>query len=250
MKNNRYLKAKCKQNKGFTLIELLVVIAIIAILAAILFPVFARARENARRSSCQSNFKQIGLGVMQYTQDYDEKYPQYAATGANGLNDWNDPAAAQNPLRDIQPYLKSTQIYVCPSARTIFNQTNLLINALIFGQTALGGSPAASAKSLSAVQAPALVAMFQEYNVSLPALYARPFLGASGFEGLTDAANYSPHFDGSNLLFADGHVKWRKQVSICPQDFGLAGSATHAANVGGITTEATGGFPVDPAIVN
>src|SRR5215217_8055455 len=61
--------------RGFTLIELLVVIAIIAILASILFPVFARARENARRSSCQSNVKQIGLGFMQYTQDYDEKFP-------------------------------------------------------------------------------------------------------------------------------------------------------------------------------
>ncbi|RYG53119.1 DUF1559 domain-containing protein, partial [bacterium] len=59
--------------KAFTLIELLVVIAIIAILAAILFPVFGRARENARRSSCQSNLKQIGLGIMQYTQDYDER---------------------------------------------------------------------------------------------------------------------------------------------------------------------------------
>ena len=61
---------------GFTLIELLVVFAIIAILAAILFPVFARARENARRASCQSNLKQIGLGIMQYTQDYDEKMPR------------------------------------------------------------------------------------------------------------------------------------------------------------------------------
>src|SRR5689334_5202516 len=66
---------------GFTLIELLVVIAIIAILAAILFPVFARARENARRASCQSNLKQIGLGIMMYTQDYDETFPRSAIGG-------------------------------------------------------------------------------------------------------------------------------------------------------------------------
>ena len=66
--------------RGFTLIELLVVIAIIAILAAILFPVFARARENARRASCQSNLKQIGLGIFQYTQDYDEKMRPAAPT--------------------------------------------------------------------------------------------------------------------------------------------------------------------------
>src|SRR6188472_4028670 len=90
---------------GFTLIELLVVIAIIAILASILFPVFARARENARRSSCQSNLKQIGLGIMQYTQDYDEKYPEFNPSGLG----W---AAA------TQPYLKSTQILQCPSEKT------------------------------------------------------------------------------------------------------------------------------------
>ena len=68
-------KPRTRTGQAFTLIELLVVIAIIAILAAILFPVFARARENARRASCQSNMKQIGLGLMQYVQDYDETYP-------------------------------------------------------------------------------------------------------------------------------------------------------------------------------
>ena len=93
---------------AFTLIELLVVIAIIAILAAILFPVFARARENARRSSCQSNLKQIALGVKQYIQDYDEKFPLATAalTASAGTVGWAD---------SIQPYLKSSQIYQCPS---------------------------------------------------------------------------------------------------------------------------------------
>src|SRR3954469_14896504 len=94
--------------KGFTLIELLVVIAIIAILAAILFPVFGRARENARRSSCQSNMKQLGLGFMQYAQDYDERFPVgeiYVSLNAAFGNGWSG---------DIYPYVKSSQIYKCP----------------------------------------------------------------------------------------------------------------------------------------
>ena len=94
--------------RGFTLIELLVVIAIIAILAAILFPVFARARENARRASCQSNLKQIGLGVIQYAQDYDEKLPRSYA-------DATTRPAGDTVFNQIQPYLKSTQILRCPS---------------------------------------------------------------------------------------------------------------------------------------
>lgn len=106
--------------RGFTLIELLVVIAIIAILAAILFPVFAQARESARKTSSLSNVKQIGLGAMMYVQDYDEMYP---------CNSWDTPAigtadndsgranyltAVQWPWR-IMPYIKNKQIFVCPS---------------------------------------------------------------------------------------------------------------------------------------
>lgn len=92
------------RHKGFTLIELLVVIAIIAILAAILFPVFARARENARRSSCQSNLKQIGLGLVQYSQDYDEMFLNAGNDG--GALIWGDL---------VQPYIKSIQVMECPS---------------------------------------------------------------------------------------------------------------------------------------
>ena len=109
---------------GFTLVELLVVIAIIAILAAILFPVFARARENARRSSCQSNLKQIGLGVLQYAQDYDEiMVPAWLEGDCSAGQGWQPTNSGnfgcQNNFKWmdlIQPYVKSEQIFNCPSA--------------------------------------------------------------------------------------------------------------------------------------
>lgn len=115
--------------KAFTLIELLVVIAIIAILAAILFPVFARARENARRSSCQSNLKQIGLGFLQYAQDYDETLalPVWTKPGAimQYGTDFDSPvpmtyngyygAKQCTWLEEIFPYVKNTQVFTCPS---------------------------------------------------------------------------------------------------------------------------------------
>lgn len=98
-----------KRHQGFTLIELLVVIAIIALLAAILFPVFARARENARKSSCTNNVKQLMLGVAQYTQDFDEAYP----IGHNIIPNPGGVAVSWNQI--LIPYIKTTQSFVCPS---------------------------------------------------------------------------------------------------------------------------------------
>jgi prepilin-type N-terminal cleavage/methylation domain-containing protein/prepilin-type processing-associated H-X9-DG protein len=123
--------------QGFTLIELLVVIAIIALLAAILFPVFARARENARKSSCSSNLKQIGLAATQYSQDYDEKvvtsWAGFNGNDASGtpVNNCNSYEAQPGigggncPLWMglITPYMKNNQVFQCPSG-TKLNETN------------------------------------------------------------------------------------------------------------------------------
>jgi prepilin-type N-terminal cleavage/methylation domain-containing protein/prepilin-type processing-associated H-X9-DG protein len=213
--------------QGFTLIELLVVIAIIAILAAILFPVFARARENARRASCQSNLKQIALGVMQYTQDYDERFPlggntTYNATadgtGCGGdtqgrpqggpcLYSWQD---------SIQPYLKSTQIYYCPS-RPGAKRGTYFIDYAINGM--LAKSPGAKLSAVADAGTTVLNFDFYEGFPDWPfagkaLLYDHINNPATGYATVHSPstgealAGTERHLDGANWSFADGHVKW------------------------------------------
>jgi prepilin-type N-terminal cleavage/methylation domain-containing protein/prepilin-type processing-associated H-X9-DG protein len=205
--------------KGFTLIELLVVIAIIAILAAILFPVFARARENARRASCQSNLKQIGLGIMQYTQDYDEKFPYQQSSGVSPY----DTAAEINWVRSTQPYIKSYQLFVCPSTTPFSgivgaNNTNYLFNGAFVG------------RSQSALQTSAQTIMVQEYRLHFFFAFLRPAFADDNtnrnqFQDWKEDNNYqSAHFDdGANYLYGDGHVKFNRRTRVSSRDFGLNG---------------------------
>jgi prepilin-type N-terminal cleavage/methylation domain-containing protein/prepilin-type processing-associated H-X9-DG protein len=199
---------KAFRKTGFTLIELLVVIAIIAILAAILFPVFARARENARRTSCSSNLKQIALGIMQYTQDYDEKFPCYY--GGVGNAGWAE---------QIQPYSRSLQLLQCPSESTAPSSdslatgyTDYAIN-LQLGWDISAGS--AGAKSLAILTSPTLTVMNHDY---VPQSATSWSAGCASEGNTCSAARLADfqttvaqrHLDGMNFSFTDGHVKWYK----------------------------------------
>ena len=194
--------------KGFTLIELLVVIAIIVILAAILFPVFARARENARRSSCQSNLKQLALGVAQYTQDYDESFPfirdyTSSTTGYRGF--WS---------KWIMPYVKSEQIFDCPSV----SGTVAPLNEFSEGYFDYGANSGLlyeanfnSVKRLSQLEKPAEMPMLGDNNrtASTAELNTGKFFIHRPSDGVTQYMNLvgDRHLETCNLAFADGHVK-------------------------------------------
>jgi prepilin-type N-terminal cleavage/methylation domain-containing protein/prepilin-type processing-associated H-X9-DG protein len=189
------------KSSGFTLIELLVVIAIIAILAAILFPVFGRARENARRSSCQSNLKQVGLAMMQYVQDYDERFmvADHEDADGNGVADYAW-------FRPLQVYIKSEQVFKCPSLGDETNKPNPNTDYILNGFFAHGVSQAI-------FQQTALQIMVAEREKNRDVFDYHAWIRDEGsgpeeqFE-FRDNISKNRHFDGSTYLFADGHVKW------------------------------------------
>jgi prepilin-type N-terminal cleavage/methylation domain-containing protein/prepilin-type processing-associated H-X9-DG protein len=237
-------------SSAFTLIELLVVIAIIAILAAILFPVFAQARAEARKATCLSNEKQLILGSLQYVQDYDECWP-LTAYSATGTYPWTIASTTtptsvfgDTPARDsfwsnsMQPYLKNTQILTCPSATVsrsdVFGVTLAAAHGFTFSYTYngyLGDWP------LAGSPAPASVIAFSEgLGVGTMPRYANVFpldisnageeqvfvADDGGAHCVNNAWGFSFNFDkswwvhsnrGSNYVYMDGHAKYLVNAS-------------------------------------
>jgi prepilin-type N-terminal cleavage/methylation domain-containing protein/prepilin-type processing-associated H-X9-DG protein len=237
---------RLNRSKGFTLIELLVVIAIIAILAAILFPVFARARENARRTACLSNLKQIGLGVAMYTQDYDERLVSYAYP--NPLN-----TVVYGYQVALHPYVRNYQLYVCPSAEKISTNASPSCDPTKVSTNATGAgsygynyanlgdyyratSDPASAtnpnilrdRALADIASPTETVMLTEINCINGC--GPTYQPTNWITAATGSCHTGPapktlgdqraffHFDGTNVVFVDGHAKFMKWTTLGDYD--------------------------------
>ncbi len=188
--------------RGFTLIELLVVIAIIALLAAILFPVFARARENARKSSCSNNVKQLGIGFLQYKQDYDEKWAGGwgGTTGTTAVSTWT---------YSLQPYVKSNQIFKCPSDSFTDVYTSYVVNNIGLHNCDTNGTGGGlNTVSDADIAKPAELLVIADGRVGAAGQTGDYSLWHSWGRVANNAGARLPrHLGATNILFADGHVK-------------------------------------------
>jgi prepilin-type N-terminal cleavage/methylation domain-containing protein/prepilin-type processing-associated H-X9-DG protein len=252
-----------RKSSGFTLIELLVVIAIIAILAAILFPVFAQAREKARQTSCLSNSKQLGLGILQYMQDYDESYP--LAIRANWANGW---------AITTQPYVKSYDVFRCPSDSDYNVQAGWMGVGISYGANMnWGGSgsspwgpmgswsswvlyPSRTEAEVARVADTILLAerhndvAFKTTGVGNATNYSVGFVTGTYLNGITPSnipngsrSATTPYPNGpegavtpkhqamANFLFCDGHAKSMKPAATNPQTPSLTQAERDALNM-------------------
>jgi len=229
-----------QQRNGFTLIELLVVIAIIAILAAILFPVFAQAREKARAATCLSNMKQVGMGAVMYAQDYDEKFPgywQWSPFAIRGHARYILPGQTIVPERDCQicPYVKNAQVFVCPSMG--FDHSYGYAYPTMQGAATgrVGAYTWPEGPSLGDFSHPADTVMMMDSGrwAGTPASSAlipgTPTVGRNGPTfgypyvykyGTSAVSGPDPrHSEMCNIAFVDGHVKaMRPAATISPVD--------------------------------
>jgi prepilin-type N-terminal cleavage/methylation domain-containing protein/prepilin-type processing-associated H-X9-DG protein len=185
-----------RTRRGFTLIELLVVIAIIAILAAILFPVFARAREKARQTSCLNNVKQLTLGLIQYVQDYDEVFPHW--------RNFRNPKGSVYWYEIVQPYVKNTQVQKCPSEPN--RSLGYGYNCDYIGY---GSSTSISIDhKLAEVNSPAETVWIMDCGSACAYKPARWVPDVTNALYLTYVDGASRHNGGANVGFVDGHAKW------------------------------------------
>ncbi len=201
--------------RGFTLIELLVVIAIIAILAAILFPVFARAREKARQTSCLSNLKQIGTAEKMYEQDYDERTTSYYNVPGNGN------ATTYTWIDMLVPYINNEQVWNCPSSSNEWRDRSG------GGHYATYGCNITSVGTDGPTGHPYLVCyrkIAQIQNVA-GALFCADTNGAVYTRWNSSASdnvdgNAPLHNEGQNCVYFDGHAKWQSnQFVISPENY-------------------------------
>ena len=209
---------RSRRAPAFTLIELLVVIAIIAILAAILFPVFARARENARRASCQSNLKQIGLGVEMYKNDYDGWIPpsQTCAVGMTGSNCTAGTATVSWPSL-VFPYIKNAQVFVCPSADTKVSEQTVVAASYLGTTTGAGADGSGNIATIGGPFVPQL--SYSRNLIPTGGWSTAGFTGGdkNGFVGggTTQSINESMLVDASGTIHIfDGMVKTNSGSSL------------------------------------